>query len=138
MAKIVLNNAKVVLDSYDLGNLVSQVTITIQKDLLESTGMGDMFKTRIPSFQDWSASLTFFDDLADNALNEKMFDWVTSTSPISVAIRATDTTIAADNPEYTGECWIQTAPVLSGAVAQVAGGQLQLVGQGALVRDITP
>jgi len=139
MAKTVLGDVKVVLDSYDLVNYVSQVTLTLQKDLLETTGMGDTSKTRVAGFQDWSATLTFFDDMADDAINEKIFAWVTATSPITVAIKAIDgSAISAANPEYQGFCWVQSAPVLSGAVGQVAGGQLQLVGQGALIRDITP
>jgi len=139
MAKTVLGDVKVVLDSYDLANYVSQITLNLQKDLLETTGMGDSSKTRVAGFQDWSATLTFFDDLSDNSINEKIYGWVTATSPITVAIKAIDgSAISADNPEYQGSCWIQSAPVLSGAVGQVAGGQLQLVGQGALVRDITP
>jgi hypothetical protein len=137
MAKTVLGDVKVVLDSYDLGNLVSAITVNVEKELLETTGMGDTFRTRVAGFASWSADITFFDDLADNALNEEIFSWVTGTSTITAAFKAIDGSgISATNPEYQGNCWVQSAPVLSGQVGAVAGGTLRLLGDGALVRDI--
>lgn len=139
MAKTVLGDVKVVLDSYDLGNKASNITINVEKELLETTGFGDTFRTRVAGFASWSAEITFFDDLADNEINEKIFGWVTATSTITAAFKAIDgSAISAANPEYQGNCWIQSAPVLSGQVGSVAGGTLRLLGDGALVRDITP
>jgi hypothetical protein len=139
MAKTVLGDVKVVLGGVDLLNLVSAITVTLSKDLLETTGMGDTSKTRVAGFQDWSADITFFDDLAVGSLNASMFTWVTSTTVITAAFKSIDAAaISTTNPEYQGNCWVQTAPVLSGAVGQVAGGTLRLVGDGPLIRDVTP
>lgn len=139
MAKTVLGDVKVVIDSYDLGNLVSAITVNVEKELLETTGMGDTFRTRVAGFGSWSAEITFFDDLADNALNEELWSWVNATTPVTVAFKAIDgSAISATNPEYQGNAWVQRAPVLSGQVGAVAGGTLSLLGDGALVRDIIP
>ena len=139
MAKTVLGDVKVVLGAIDLLNLVSAITVNVEKELLETTGMGDTFRTRVAGFASWSADITFFDDLADNSINEQIFTWVTATLPITAAFKAIDgSAISASNPEYQGNCWVQSAPVLSGQVGAVAGGTLRLLGDGALIRDITP
>jgi hypothetical protein len=136
--KEILTDAKVVIDSFDLGNCANSVTIEGDAEMVETTGFGDGSRTYLKSFRNWKVTINFFDDFADNGLNEKLDGWWRTTSPIAIAITKADTTVAATNPSWTGNAWVVSVPLLTGQFGAASGGSLSLQGDGELTRNVAP
>lgn len=135
MAKEILTDCRVEIAGTDLGNKVRAVTIEASAELLESTGFGDTTKTFIVGLKDWSATLEFYHDYADNDLNELLFGWWGTTQTFRV--RKADQAISATNPEYQGNVIFERVPLLNGQFGQISGGSITLRGSGALTRAVS-
>lgn len=133
----IIRDAKVQIDSFDLGNLVKSCTVNYTVPTQEVTGMGDTSKRYVTDISEWNAEIEFYDDFTDNGLNEKIWTWVTGAAEIAFKARKADTTISASNPEFQGNVLLLDAPVFGAGVGQVAGGRLRLQGSGALTRAVS-
>lgn len=135
MAAVILTDAKIQIDTYDLANLCTSCEITYEAETRETTGFGDGARTYAIGFKNWSVTLNVFDDFADNGLNELMFGWVGTSQAFKA--RKADTTISATNPEFQGTVLITSVPVFRANVGDVAGGSLTLQGSGTLTRAVS-
>lgn len=135
MAAEILTNAKIQIDTYDLGNLCTSCEITYEAETRETTGFGDGARTYAIGFKNWTVTLNSFDDFSDNALNELLFGWVGTTQAFKA--RKADTTIGATNPEFQGNVLITSARVFNASVGEVAGGSITLQGTGTLTRAVS-
>ena len=134
MAKEVLTDVKVVIASTDLGNKAKSVTIEANTEVLETTGFGDSARTYLLGFKDWQVTLEYWDDFADNDLNELLFSWWGTSQTIEIT--KADTTVSATNPKYSGTVLITNPTLLRAGVGQVEGGTLTLRGSGTLTRAV--
>lgn len=104
---------------------------------LDDTTFADTFKNRIGGLQDYQMSVGFFDELADNDLDEIMFAFWSSNS---VAIQwryLQSATESAINPEYGFTGMILNDQV-GGGVGEEAKRSVSIAMQsGALTRDVT-
>ena len=64
MAKIVLTDAKVTINSVILSDHISNVTIDTKDDVIDTTGFGSTAKTRVAGLGDNSVTFDFFQDFA--------------------------------------------------------------------------
>jgi hypothetical protein len=64
MATFVLTDASVVINSVDLSDRVSSVTLSVEVDEQEDTAMGDTYRSRIGGLRDWSVDIEFHQDFA--------------------------------------------------------------------------
>lgn len=135
MAKTVITDAKVELGGTDLGNHVKSVSIEADTEQVDTTGFGDTYRTSLLTIKNWTASVEFYDNFADNELNEDLFGyWGTSQA---FAVTKADTTVSTTNPKYSGYVLVKSFPVFSGQFGQVAGGTLTLQGTGVLTRSVS-
>lgn len=134
MAKKVLKNAKVVIDSFDFGNAVTDVEIDAQTREYDVTGMGDDFDVILLGAKSWSMTINGNDDFADNNVNEKIFAWWDAGVAVTIEVTAEDTTVSATNPKYSGSIYILNPRLLQASVQGPAKFSLQCRGSGALTR----
>ena len=64
MAKFVLTDASVTLNSVDLSDHVASVTLDITADEIVTTAMGDTFQSRTGGLKDGTLSIEFQQDFA--------------------------------------------------------------------------
>ena len=141
MAIEVLTNAYVFINSVDLSDHVSKVTLEHSADVLEATVRGDTGKRRLAGLKDWSATVEFRQDFASGKVDATIFPLV-GAAQFPVAIKKDKTAaISATNPEFQGNAVIDGnySPVNAG-VGDLHNTSVKLVGADgvALVRDVTP
>ena len=138
MAKIVLKDASVVINTVDLSDHVKSVTIKYSAEILEDTAMGDNSKGRVTGLKDWSADVEFYQDYAAASVDATLFPLVGAAS-FAVHIKPTSGAISATNPDYTGNAVIEGdySPI-AGEVGSLMTTSVTFAGDGDLTRDVTP
>ena len=122
MAKIVLTDAKVTINSVVLSSSISSVTIDTKYDILETTGFGSTGKTRVAGLADNTVSLEFFQDYAAAAaevtINAPGASLVGTTT--TVVVQPASTAVSTTNPTYTFTALVSEWQPLKGGIGQLA------------------
>ena len=122
MARIVLTNAYVTINSVDLSDHITSVTLTTSDDVVETTSFGTTARTRVAGLQDNSVALEFQQDFASaeveatiNAVGASLIGTATT-----VVVKPNGSVTAADNPSYTFSALASEWTPLNGAVGDLA------------------
>tara|TARA_B100000674_G_scaffold99904_1_gene72601 strand:+ start:191 stop:598 length:408 start_codon:yes stop_codon:yes gene_type:complete len=118
LAKFVLNNASVTLNSVDLSDHVSSVTLDITADEIVTTAMGDTFQSRTGGLKDGTLSIEFQQDFASSEVDATLFPLLGTTTAFIVKADAGST--SATNPAYSGNVLVNQHLPLSNAVGELA------------------
>lgn len=141
MAKFVLRDAFVSVNSIDLSDHASAVEISTSRPEVSTTSMGDDFQSFVGGIPDATITVTYFQDFAAGEVDATHWGLVNSDAPFPVAIRPTSAAISATNPEF------QMTSLLLGDYKPLAGGvgdasttavTYRNASQTGLVRDTTP
>ena len=121
MARIVLTNAYVTINSVNLSDHISSVTLTTTDDVIETTAFGSSARTRIGGLADNSVAFEFQQDYAASSV-EATINGTTSLvgTVTAVVVKPNGATTAADNPAYSFNCLISEWTPLNGAVGELA------------------
>lgn len=140
MAKVVLKTATVVVNSVDITDHVSQVTIETERDEVDVTAMGATNKEILAGLGDATITVTVFQDFAAGEIDATMWPLSTSDTPFPVAVKPTSAAISATNPEYQMSALLLTYSPLDGSVGEASTTELTFrnASQTGLVRDTTP
>lgn len=122
MARIVLTNAYITINSVNLSDHIKSVTLTTSDDIVETTAFGSTARTRVAGLADNSVALEFDQDYAAssveatiNAAGSSLVGTVTT-----IVVKPNGATTAADNPAFTFSALISEWTPLSGAVGELA------------------
>ena len=118
MAVFLNNKVGVKVNSVDLSDHVSSVTINRSFDELEVTSMGDSGHRFVKGLEASSISISFFNDTASaNVLATLQAAWGTSVNV--VLLQDKSAAVAATNPLYTASCLINNTTDINGSVADL-------------------
>jgi hypothetical protein len=133
----IITNAKVTIAAFDLTDSATSAVIDADAQMVEITGFGDGSRKFLKSLLNWTATINYTDDFADNGLNELLFTWWQSPSSVAVTVKVDRAAATSPtNPEFQGNCWVSTATLLNANFGQAAGGTLRMQGDGALTRAV--
>lgn len=118
MARFVLTDVAVILNSVDLSDHVANVEVNTSFDEVETTAYGDGGRTRIAGLEDSSITLTFHQDYAAASVDATIAPLVGGTTTFE--IYPAGTTIGATNPKYSGTVLVTEWAGLNGAVGDLA------------------
>ena len=119
MAVFLSNNVGVKVNSVDLSDHVTAVTINRSFDELEVTAMGDSGHKFVKGLEASSITIDFLNDTASaNVLATLQAAWGT-TVPI-VLLQAKGTAVSATNPLYTATCLVNNTTDINGAVGDMS------------------
>jgi len=119
MAVFMSNNVGVKVNSVDLSDHVTSVTLNRSFDELEVTAMGDSGHKFIKGLEASSITIDFLNDTATaNVLATLQAAWGTNV-PI-VLLQQKGTAVSATNPLYTATCLINNTTDINGAVADLS------------------
>jgi hypothetical protein len=123
MARLVLTNAYVLYASNDISQYVSSISLSSSVDVIETTGLGNVARTRVGGLFDNQLTIEFNQDFADNALEELINGTSLATSTVgttvAMEIRPVNAAASASNPKYTFNALIAEWQPLSGAVGEL-------------------
>ena len=119
MAVFMSNNVGVKVNSVDLSDHVTAVTLNRSFDELEVTAMGDSGHKFVKGLEASSITIDFLNDTATaNVLATLQAAWGTNV-PI-VLLQTKGTAVSATNPLYTATCLINNTTDINGAVADLS------------------
>jgi hypothetical protein len=93
-------DARVEVNSVDLSDWVTGVTLPIQYAALDDTAMGDVARSRLAGLQDSTLQIQFNQDFAAGGPDATAM--AADGTVVVVKVRPTSSAIGATNPEYVG------------------------------------
>jgi hypothetical protein len=139
MARIVLTNAYITINSVNLSDHIKSVTLTTTDDVIETTAFGSTARTRVGGLADNSVALEFDQDYAAssveatiNAAGASLVGTVTS-----VVVKPNGATTAADNPAYSFSALVSEWTPLNGAVGELASASVTWPISGAITKAVS-
>jgi hypothetical protein len=118
MAVFLNNGVVLTVNSVDLSNHVTAVTINRTFDELEVTAMGDSGHKFIKGLEASSITIDFLNDTATaNVLPTLQAAWGTN---VTVTVKQTSAATSATNPLYTMTCLVNNTTDINGAVADLS------------------
>ena len=119
MAVFLSNNVGVKVNSVDLSDHVTAVTINRSFDELEVTAMGDSGHKFVKGLEASSITIDFLNDTAtSNVLATLQAAWGTNV-PI-VLLQTKGTAVSATNPLYTATCLVNNTTDINGATGDLS------------------
>ena len=117
MAVFLNNGVSVTVNSVDLSDHVTSITINRTFDELEVTAMGDSGHKFVKGLEASSITIDFLNDTATGeVLQTLQAAWGTS---VPVIIKQTSGAVSATNPSYTMTCLVNNTTDVNGSVADL-------------------
>ena len=117
MAVFLNNGVSVTVNSVDLSDHVTSVTLNRTFDELEVTAMGDSGHKFVKGLEASSLTLDFLNDTATGeVLQTLQAAWGTN---VTVVIKQTSSAVSATNPSYTMTCLVNNTTDINGAVGDI-------------------
>ncbi len=134
---IYLNNGVVVtLNSVDLSDHVTAVTINRSFDELEVTSMGDSAHRFAKGLEASTITVDFLNDTATSKVNQTLQGaWGTT---VALVVRQTSAAISATNPEFQTTVLVNNTQDVNGAVGDISNQSITFTCQSVIVVDTTP
>ena len=118
MAVFLNNGVSVTVNSVDLSDHVTSITINRTFDELEVTAMGDSGHKFVKGLEASSITIDFLNDTATGeVLQTLQAAWGTS---VPVVIKQTSAAVSATNPSYTMQCLVNSTTDVNGSVADLS------------------
>ena len=133
MARIVLTNAYVTVNSVDVSDHVASVTLNSSIDVVETTAFSSTAaRTRIGGLADNSITLEFHQDYASGSIEATVYPLLGTTT--SVVVKPNGSTTSATNPAYTSTVLVSEWTPLNGAVGELATASVTWPVSGAITK----
>jgi hypothetical protein len=117
MAVFLNNGVVVTVNSVDLSNHVTSVTLNRSFQELDVTAMGDSGVKQVKGLEQSSVTIDFLNDTASaNVLATLQAAWGTS---VTVTLKQTSAATSATNPLYTMTCLVNNTTDINGAVSDL-------------------
>ena len=121
MARIVLTNAFVTINSVNLSDHIASITLTTTDDVIETTAFGSSARTRIGGLADNSVALEFHQDYAAANVEATINGSPSLVGTVTaIVVKPNGATTAADNPSYSFNALVSEWTPLNGAVGELA------------------
>lgn len=118
MAKIVLTDAKVTINSVILSDHISSITLDTKDDIIETTAFGSTAKTRVAGLQDNSVTLDFLQDFAAANVEATIYPLIGTAT--TIVVQPTSAAASATNPTYTFSAIVSEWTPLKGGIGQLS------------------
>jgi len=118
MAKIILDDASVVVNSVDLSASVQSVTINYEAEQQDCTTMGQDTRANKGGLKNWSIDVTFVQDWDAASVDATIFPIVGGEFPI--VVKPTSAAVSATNPSYSSTATIASYSPIGNSVGDLA------------------
>ncbi len=129
MGKLVLRDCFISVDGVDLSDHVSSVTVTLEKDEIETTAFTGQGRERVAGLNNDNFELNFQQDFDAASVDATLFPLWDGESEFVVLVRPTSAAVSATNPEYSGTCVLLNYQPLAGGVGELSETSVTLMVQ---------
>lgn len=139
MAKHVLDDVEVIVNSVDLSDHVQSVEYTTSLNAQPAAGMSETQDYDMPGTQVVDPiTVNFFADFAASETYATLQTLHTNRSTVTMTVKPTSAADAATNPKFSISVFIKTLPFVSGARGDAHMHSVVFQPAGALTIDTTP
>ena len=132
MARIVLTDAKVTINSVNLSDHIASVSLSTTNDVVETSAFNSTAaKTRVAGLQDNSVTLEFHQDYATSNVEATIYPLLGNTTTIVVSPTST---VSATSPSYTFTALVSEWTPLNGGVGELATASVTWPVSGAITK----
>ena len=136
MARIVLTDVTVTVNSVDLSDHIASVTLSTSADAVETTAFKQNSRTRIGGLKDNSVTFDFHQDFAATEVEATIYPLIGTVT--AVTVKPTGAAIDATNPQYQFNALVTEWTPLNGAVGELATASVTWPVDGDITKDVTP
>ena len=120
MAKIVLTDVKVLINSVNLSDHITQISIDQKTDVVETTGMSSTgAKTRVAGLKDNSVTIDFLQDFATSNVEQTIYPLIGTAATIVISPTSSSNGVVG-NPTYTFSALVSEWKPLDGSIGALA------------------
>lgn len=135
MAKIVLTNAYVTINSVDLSDAIASVTLSTTRDAVETTAFGSTgARTRVAGLIDNSVTLEFHQDFASGEVETTIYPLLGTAT--AVVVKPNGSVTGATNPSYSFDALVTEWTPVNGAVGELASASVTWPINGAITKAV--
>lgn len=120
MAITTLTNAMVLVNSVDLSDHVSKVTLTDSRDSVDITAMGATSKAITKGLGDAKVDLDFFQDFAAAKVHATLQPLIGSTTGVPIEVRPVNGARSTTNPAFLMTGLLMDYSMLDGSVGDAS------------------
>lgn len=121
MAAITMKDAHFTVNSVDLSDHVSSITLNLSKDTPEDTAMGDDSRSYLADgLNTATIDVTFNADYAASEVDATNWTIFSGSSAVAFIVKPNGGTTATANPKYTGNCILSDWTPVGGSVGDTA------------------
>ena len=132
MARIVLTDAKVTINSVNLSDHIASVSLSMSTDVVETSAFNSTAaKTRVAGLQDNSVTLEFHQDFATSNVEATIYPLLGNTTTIVVSPTST---VSATSPSYSFTALVSEWTPLNGGVGELATASVTWPVSGAITK----
>lgn len=132
MAVFHFNDASITINSVDLSDHATSVSVSTDVNILDDTHFGDSWEGKIPGMRSWSANVEFSQDFAASEVDATL--WAADATAVTCVFVPTSGSVSATNPSFTGTAIVSYGGPLGNSVGDRATASVTLTGSGALTR----
>jgi hypothetical protein len=118
MATLAFVDARVEVNSVDVSDWVTNVTLPLDFEALEDTAMGDVARSRIAGLGDSTIGINFNQDFAAGGPDATVAAIIKTV--VTIKVRPTSGSVSATNPEYVGDYLINQNNPFGNGVGELA------------------
>jgi len=135
MATYVVSGEYCLVNTVDLSDHVTEVTLTYEADAVETTAMGTTAaKSFIAGLTSWKVDVDFQQDFASAKVDATLTGLI-GAAAFAIEVRPATGNRSTTNPGYNGNCILTSYPILAGAKGDLAKTRVSFQGTGALARS---
>lgn len=137
MARLVLTDASVVINSVNLSDHIASVTISTTEDVIDTSAFSSTSingRTRVAGLADNSITLEFHQDFATSNVEQTIYPLIGSTT--TIVVKPTSSATGATNPSYTMTALVSEWQPLSGSVGELATASVTWPVSGAITKGV--
>jgi hypothetical protein len=136
MAIFLQNNVGVKINSVDLSDHITSVTLTQSFDELEVTALGDSAHKMVKGLEASTLTLNFLNDFAATSVQATL-QAAYGTTVTAVLLPVKGTAVSATNPLYTVSILVNNLTPLNGAVGDISNSSMSFTCNSTVVQTTT-
>jgi hypothetical protein len=118
VAVLVFKDGFISLGGTEYSDHAKTITLTYSAEALDKTAMTNETRTRTGGLKDWTLDVEWYQDYADNHLDETLFNAIGT--GVALVVRPTTAAAAATNPQYSGTGLLESYNPVAGEVGTMA------------------
>lgn len=135
MAKIVLTNPVITVNSVDLSDHIASVAFDVKYDEVDTTAFGSAGKERVAGLQDSQVTMALHQDFASSKVEATIWPLIGTTT--TVTVKPTTGTTSTTNPVYSATVLVSDWAPVTGKVGELMAPSVTWKVSGAVTRTTT-